>query len=43
MFIKEATKIEEISTVDLTLSSKCQIDGEDFVDCCGVLSDLASS
>ena len=27
---KKATKIEEIFTVDLTLYSKCQIEGEDF-------------
>ena len=31
MFSKKATKIEEIFTVDLMLWSKCQIDGEDFV------------
>jgi hypothetical protein len=31
MFFKKATKIEKIFTVDLTLCSKCQIDGEDFV------------
>ena len=31
MFSKKATKIDEIFTVDLTLCSKCQIDGEDFV------------
>ena len=30
MFSKKATKIDEIFTVDLTLCSKCQIDGEDF-------------
>ena len=29
MFSKKATKIDEIFTVDLTLRSKCQIDGED--------------
>jgi hypothetical protein len=28
---KKATKIDEIFTVDLTLCSKCQIDGEDFI------------
>ena len=28
MFSKKATKIDEIFTVDLTLCSKCQIDGE---------------
>ena len=37
MFYKKATKIDEIFTVDLTLCSKCQIDGEDFVDFCGLL------
>ena len=31
MFSKKATKIDEIFTVDLTLYSKCQIDGEDFI------------
>ena len=35
MFSKKATKIDEIFTVDLTLCSKCQIDGEDFVSFCG--------
>ena len=29
MFSKKATKIEEIFTIDLTLCSKCQYDGED--------------
>ena len=37
MFFKKATKIDEIFTVDLTLCSKCQIDGEDFVNFCGLL------
>ena len=37
MFSKKATKIDEIFTVDLTLCSKCQIDGEDFVNFCGLL------
>ena len=37
MFSKKATIIDEIFTVDLTLCSKCQIDGEDFVDFCGLL------
>ena len=31
MFSMKGTKIDEIFTVDLTLSSKRQIDGEDFV------------
>ena len=37
MFSKKATKIDEIFTIDLTLCSKCQIDGEDFVNFCGLL------
>ena len=37
MFSEKATKIEEIFTVNLTLCSKCQIDGEDFVNFCGLL------
>ena len=37
MFSKKATKFDEIFTVDLTLCSKCQIDGEDFVNFCGLL------
>ena len=31
MFSKKATKIDEIFTVNLTLCSKCQINGEDYV------------
>ena len=31
MFSKKAKKIDKIFIVDLTLCSKCQIDGEDFV------------
>ena len=37
VFSKKATKIDEIFTVDLTLCSKCQIDGEDFVNFRGLL------
>ena len=37
MFSKKATKIDEIFTVKLTLCSKCQIDGEDFINFCGLL------
>ena len=37
MFSKEATKFEKIFTVDLKLCSKCQIDGEDFINFCGLL------
>ena len=34
VFSKKATKLHEIFTVDLTLTTYCQIDGEDF---CGLL------
>ena len=37
MFSKKATKNDQIFTVDLTLCSKCQIDGEDFFNFCGLL------
>ena len=37
MFSKKATKIDEIFTVDLTVTTYCQIDGEDFVNVCGLL------
>ena len=37
MFSKEATKIEEIFIVDLTLCSKRKIVGEDFVNFRGLL------
>ena len=37
MFSKKATKIDEIFTDDLTLCSKCRIDGEDFDNFCGLL------
>ena len=37
MFSKKATKIDEIFTLDLTLCSKCQIYGDDFVNFCGLL------
>ena len=37
IFSKEATKIDEIFNVNLTLCSKRQIDGEDFVNFCGLL------
>ena len=30
MFSKKDTKIDEIFTVDLTVTTYCQIDGEDF-------------
>ena len=37
MFSKKATKIDKIFTADLTLCSTCQIDGEDFINFCGLL------
>ena len=37
MSYKEATKIDEIFIVDLTLCRKCQIESEDFVNFCGLL------
>ena len=37
IFSKKAIKIDEIFTDDLTLCSKCQIDGEDFDNVCGLL------
>ena len=37
MFSKKATKIDDIFTVDSKLCSKCQINGEDFVNFCGLL------
>ena len=37
MFSEKATKIDEIFTIDLTLCIKCQIDGKDFVNYCGLL------
>ena len=37
MFSKKATKNYEIFTVDLTLCSRCQIVGDNFVNFCGLL------
>ena len=37
MFSKKATKINEIFTVDLTCTTLCQIESEDFIDFCGLL------
>ena len=37
MFFKQPTKIEEIFTVHLTLTTLCQINSEDFVKFCGLL------
>ena len=34
---KKATKIDEIFTVDLTVRSKCEFYGEDFVKFCALL------
>ena len=36
MIFKKATKYDEIFTDDLTLCSKCQIDGEDFINSYGL-------
>ena len=40
MFSKKATKFDKIFTVNLTLSSKCQIDGEDFVNFVAFLENM---
>ena len=37
MFSKKATKIDKIFTVDLMVTTYCQIDGKDFVNLCGHL------
>ena len=37
MFSMKATKFDKIFTVDVMLCSKCQMDGEDFVNFCGLL------
>ena len=37
MFSKKVTKIEKVFIVDLTLCSKFQIDGKDFVNFRGLL------
>ena len=37
MFFKKATKIDKIFSVDLTITTYCQIDSEDFVNFCGLL------
>ena len=36
MFSKKPRKFDEIFKDDLTLCTKCQIDGEDFVNFCGL-------
>ena len=38
IFSKKVTKIDEIFTIDLTVCSKCQIGGEDFVNLYGLLT-----
>ena len=40
MFSKKATKINKIFTIDLTVTTYCQIDGEDFVNFCVLLRKL---
>jgi hypothetical protein len=37
IFSKKATKIDEIFTVDWTVITYCQIDGEDSANFCGLL------
>ena len=37
VFSKKATKFDKIFAVDFTLTTYCQIDGEDFVNFCGLL------
>ena len=37
VFSKEATKIDGIFTFNLKLNIYCQIDGEDFINFCGLL------
>ena len=37
VFSKKATKFDKIFTVNLTLTTYCQIDGEDFVNFCDLL------
>ena len=36
MFSKKATKIDEIFTTNLKFTTKRQIDGEDFINFCGL-------
>ena len=37
VFFKKAPKIDEILTIDLTLTTQCKIDSEDFVNFYGLL------
>ena len=43
VFSKKATKFDKIFTVDLTLTTYCQIGGEDFVNFCGLLYHLGKN
>ena len=40
MFSEKATKIDEIFTIDLTVTTYCQINGEYCVNFCGLLRKL---
>ena len=40
MVSKKATKIDEIFTVDFTVTTYCQIIGEDFVNFCDLLENV---
>ena len=37
MFSKKATKFDKIFTVDLAVTTYCQINAEDFINFCGLL------
>ena len=37
VYFKKVTKIDKIFTDEFTLTTCCQIDGEDFVNFCGLL------
>ena len=37
IYSEKATKNDEIFTVDLTLTTYCQIDGEEIVNFCGLI------
>jgi hypothetical protein len=37
MFSKKATKIDKIFAINLTDTTYCQIDGEDYINFCGLL------
>ena len=40
MLSKKATEIDEIFTADLTLTTECKIDGEDFVNFLAFLENM---